>query len=102
MSKKKKKKHPGGHKFYEPSDYRPVNCKNVPGERARKKCKKWNKFVAERSKLKKQGLFEEMKKLEEEYHGIDLTQETTVDTPDCLEEEELYYDGYLDEYRTWF
>ncbi|NEO95880.1 MAG: hypothetical protein F6K56_39285, partial [Moorea sp. SIO3G5] len=64
--------------------------------------KTWNKFVAERAKLKKQGLFEEMKKLEEEYHGIDLTQETTVDTPDCLEEEELYYDGYLDEYRTWF
>ncbi|NEO42057.1 MAG: hypothetical protein F6J90_39340 [Moorea sp. SIOASIH] len=48
------------------------------------------------------GELHEMKKLEQEYHGIDLTQETTVDTPDCLEEEELYYDGYLDEYRTWF
>ncbi|WP_269086944.1 hypothetical protein [Moorena bouillonii] len=41
-----------------------------------------------------------MKKLEEEYHGIDLTEETTVDNPDCFEEEFYIYDGYLDEYRT--
>lgn len=47
MSKKmsKKKKRHGPHYFTEPDTLRLVDCRQVPGERARKACQKWNKYV---------------------------------------------------------
>lgn len=46
MSKKQKKKNKGGpHYFTEPNTLRIVNCKRIPGERARKACREWNKYV---------------------------------------------------------
>jgi hypothetical protein len=33
------------HYFSPPSTFRPINPKSVPGERARKNCRKWNKLV---------------------------------------------------------
>lgn len=44
MGKKKKKKG-GSHYFSEPDALRLVNCKKLPGERARKACREWNKYV---------------------------------------------------------
>ena len=99
MSKKKKRKHSGPHYFFEPDSYRVVNCKRVPGERARKNCRKWNSFVKKRAKLKQQGRFEEMKQLEAEYHGIESTSETTENKNEWLEEEvNCIYDGYSGEF----
>ncbi len=87
MGKKKKGKNRGGHHFYEPNSYRTVNCKRIPGERARKQYRKWNKFVSQRAKLKQQGLFEEMKQLEAEYYGLQETKETAMNNPEWFEEE---------------
>ena len=80
MGKRKKGKKCGGHHFYEPNSYRTINCKRIPGERARKQCRKWNKFVSQRSKLKQQGLFEEMKQLEAEYYGLQEIKETAIES----------------------
>ncbi len=41
----KKKKKGGPHYFREPLTLRLVNCKKIPGERARKACREWNKYV---------------------------------------------------------
>ena len=55
------------HYFQEPSSFRIVNCKRVPGERARKHCREWNSFVKQRTKLRKAGKIEEANHLEQEY-----------------------------------
>ncbi len=55
------------HYFQEPSSFRLVNCKRVPGERARKHCREWNSFVKQRTKLRKAGKIEEANQLEQEY-----------------------------------
>ncbi len=55
------------HYFQEPSSFRLVNCKRVPGERARKHCREWNSFVKQRTKLRKAGKIEEANHLEQEY-----------------------------------
>lgn len=69
-TKKKRRKHKGPHYFREPFNYRGVNCKAVPGERARKQCRKWNKFLGKRTELLKQGLVAEAEQLEAEYWGV--------------------------------
>ena len=55
------------HYFKEPSSFRVVNCKKVPGERARKRCREWNSFVKRRAKLRKAGNIEAANQLEAEY-----------------------------------
>ena len=55
------------HYFLQPNSFRIVNCKRVPGERARKHCREWNSFVRQRSKLRKAGKIEEANHLEQEY-----------------------------------
>ena len=55
------------HYFQEPNSFRIVNCKRVPGERARKHCREWNSFVKQRSKLIKAGLVEEANNLEQKF-----------------------------------
>ena len=55
------------HYFQEPNSFRVVNCKRVPGERARKRCREWNSFVKQRAKLRKAGKIEEANHLESEY-----------------------------------
>ncbi len=55
------------HYFREPKSFRGVNCKAVPGERARKACREWNKLVGLRSKLKGEGRVEELEALERPY-----------------------------------
>ncbi|MDJ0747663.1 MAG: hypothetical protein QNJ32_30610 [Xenococcaceae cyanobacterium MO_167.B27] len=55
------------HYFQEPSSFRIVNCKTVPGERARKHCRQWNSFVKQRAKLRKAGKIDEANQLEHEY-----------------------------------
>ena len=54
------------HYFQEPNSFRIVNCKRVPGERARKHCREWNSFVKQRTKLRKAGKIEEANQLEQE------------------------------------
>lgn len=56
------------HYFIEPSSFRLVDCKRVPGERARKKCHKWNKMVKLRAKLIRQGNLEEAQKLVQDWY----------------------------------
>ena len=55
------------HYFQAPNSFRIVNCKRVPGERARKHCREWNSFVKQRTKLRKAGKIEEANQLEQEY-----------------------------------
>ena len=55
------------HYFLQPNSFRSVNCKRVPGERARKHCREWNSFVKQRTKLRKAGKIEEANHLEQEY-----------------------------------
>ena len=55
------------HYFPAPNSFRIVNCKRVPGERARKHCREWNSFVKQRTKLRKAGKIEEANQLEQEY-----------------------------------
>ncbi|MBC6418004.1 MAG: hypothetical protein GDA44_04025 [Prochloron sp. SP5CPC1] len=104
MSKKKKRrKHKGPHYFREPFNYRGVNCKAVSGERARKQCRKWNKFVGKRSELLKQGLVAEAEQLEAEYWGVskdDNSNETHMVLETELEETlcDVVYDGYLNNF----
>ncbi len=57
------------HYFLQPNSFRIVNCKRVPGERARKHCREWNSFVKQRAKLRKAGKIEEANHLEQEYLG---------------------------------
>lgn len=55
------------HYFHEPKSFRVVNCKAVPGERARKACREWNKLVALRNKLRAERRIEEAEELERPY-----------------------------------
>lgn len=53
------------HYFCCPDSFRLVQCKKVSGERARKKCREWNKLIKQRNKYKKQGDLENVKLIEE-------------------------------------
>lgn len=55
------------HYFHEPKCFKGVNCKKVPGERARKKCQEWNKFISKLQKLKREGKIVEAEELERPY-----------------------------------
>ncbi len=55
------------HYFREPNSFRIINCKAVPGERARKACREWNKLVGLRNKLRAEGRIEEAEELERPY-----------------------------------
>ncbi|MDJ0717950.1 MAG: hypothetical protein QNJ54_27635 [Prochloraceae cyanobacterium] len=54
------------HYFKTPDSFRTVNCKQVAGERARKKCREWNSLIKKRNKLKREGKLEEAKEVEKE------------------------------------
>jgi len=58
------------HYFREPKSFRGVNCKAVPGERARKACREWNKLISLRDKLKAEGRIEELEELERPYKEL--------------------------------
>ncbi len=58
------------HYFREPKSFRGVNCKAVPGERARKACPEWNKLISLRDKLKAEGRIEELEELERPYKEL--------------------------------
>lgn len=58
------------HYFREPKSFRGVDCRKVPGERARKDCKKWNKFVAHLQKLRREGLIAQAEELERPYREM--------------------------------
>ena len=69
------------HYFQAPNSFRIVNCKRVPGERARKHCREWNSFVKQRTKLRKAGKIEEANQLEQEYlTKLDARQERRLAT----------------------
>ena len=70
------------HYFREPKSFRGVNCKAVPGERARIACREWNKLVGLRSKLKGEGRVEELEALERPYLEVWEERETVF----CSEE----------------
>ena len=53
------------HYFFPPNAFRIVNPKQVPGERARKKCRKWNQLLRKRNQLIKDKKLEEAKQLEQ-------------------------------------
>lgn len=55
------------HYFNEPNSFRVINCKSVPGERARKACREWNKLVQLRNKLRAEGRIQEAEDLERPY-----------------------------------
>ena len=52
------------HYFHEPNCFKGVNCKRVPGERARKKCQEWNRFISRLQKLRREGKITEAEELE--------------------------------------
>lgn len=58
------------HYFREPNSFRVINCKTVPGERARKACREWNELVALRNKLRAEGRIEEAEELERPYKEL--------------------------------
>jgi hypothetical protein len=58
------------HYFREPKSFRGVNCKAVPGERARKACREWNKLISLRDKLRAEGRIEELEELERPYKEL--------------------------------
>ena len=72
------------HYFREPKSFRGVNCKAVPGERARKACREWNKLVGLRSKLKGEGRVEELEALERPYLELWEERETVF----CFKEKD--------------
>ena len=51
--------------FFPPNSFRIINPKKVSGERARKKCREWNRLVRQRNRLRKERKFEEAKQLEQ-------------------------------------
>lgn len=53
--------------FYEPKCFKGVNCKKVPGEQTRKKCREWNKLIAKIQKLRREGKIAEAEELECRY-----------------------------------
>jgi hypothetical protein len=55
------------HYFHEPKCFKGVNCKQVPGERARKKCREWNKLISKLQKLRREGKIAEAEELERPY-----------------------------------
>lgn len=58
------------HYFNEPNSFRVVNCKGVPGERARKKCREWNALVKKRNQLRTEGRIAEAEELERPYQEL--------------------------------
>ena len=58
------------HYFREPKSFRGVNCKAVPGERARKACREWNKLISLRDKLRVEGRIAELAELERPYKEL--------------------------------
>lgn len=58
------------HYFREPKSFRGVNCKAVPGERARKACREWNKLISLRDKLRAEERIEELEELERPYKEL--------------------------------
>lgn len=58
------------HYFNEPNSFRLVNCKSVPGERARKKCRQWNALVKKRLAQRAQGRIAEAEELERPYQEL--------------------------------
>ncbi len=53
--------------FHEPKSFRGVNCREVAGERARKKCRDWNVFIRKINKLRAEGRIAEVEELELPY-----------------------------------
>lgn len=51
--------------FFPPSSFRIINPKTISGERAQKKCRKWNQLVRQRNRLIKEGKLEDAKQLEQ-------------------------------------
>jgi len=54
------------HSFFPPSSFKLINCQQVPGERARKDCRKWNSLIRKRNKCKNVGHLDEVKEIEEQ------------------------------------
>lgn len=58
------------HYFREPRSFRVINCKAIPGERAGKACREWNKLVGLRNKPRAEGRIEEAEELERHYKEL--------------------------------
>lgn len=58
------------HYFHEPKSFRGVNCKGVAGERARKKCREWNKLISKIQKLRREGKIVEAEELEQPWKEL--------------------------------